>query len=107
MAWYTPGSGCRGARHSSRGRRGERRCELMHDDHDPLEYAKALEETADLGRNDMSEPRGISRRELLKRGAVGAAAVSGVGALAGRASAAASKSGKFTGTLRVISLGVE
>jgi putative spermidine/putrescine transport system substrate-binding protein len=80
----------------------------MSDEHDdPFEYANALEESRDLGRSDFSEPRGITRRELLKRGAVGAAAVSGAGALAGTAAAATSKSGKFTGTLRVITLGVE
>ena len=50
---------------------------------------------------------GISRRELLKRGGVGAAAVAGLGGLTGAAAAATSKSGKFTSTLRVISLGVE
>jgi putative spermidine/putrescine transport system substrate-binding protein len=80
---------------------------------DPFEYAKLLEEGADLGRSDLSdsrsdeETRGLSRRELIKRGAVGAAAVSGVGALAGPAAAETSQSGKFTGTLRVLSLGVE
>ena len=50
---------------------------------------------------------GMSRRELLKRGGVGAAAVAGLGGLAGAAAAATSKSGKFTGTLRVVTLGVE
>src|SRR3989442_8783 len=79
----------------------------MHDEHDPFEYARLLQESEDLGRSDFSEPRGISRRELLKRGAVGAAAVSGAGALAGTAAAQTSKSGKFTGSLRVITLGVE
>jgi putative spermidine/putrescine transport system substrate-binding protein len=52
----------------------------------------------------------LSRRELLKRGAVGAAAVAGLGglgSLAGSAAAATSKTGAFTGTLRVITLGVE
>ena len=52
----------------------------------------------------------MSRRELLKRGGVGAAAVAGMGGLGGlvgSAAAATSKSSKFTGTLRVISLGVE
>ena len=56
---------------------------MSEEQHDPLEYAKLLGECADLGRTDMSEPRpsegtnGLSRRELLKRGPVGAAAVSG------------------------------
>jgi putative spermidine/putrescine transport system substrate-binding protein len=53
------------------------------------------------------DERGMSRRELLKRGGVGAAAVAGLGGLAGPAAAATSKTGKFTGTLRVITLGVE
>ncbi len=56
------------------------------------------------------EQDGVSRRELLKRGAVGAAAVAGLGglgSLAGSAAAATSKTGAFTGTLRVITLGVE
>jgi putative spermidine/putrescine transport system substrate-binding protein len=81
-------------------------------EYDPFEYAKAVEEGADLGHSDLSgpraeEPSGLSRRDLLKRGAIGAAAVSGAGALAGTAAAASGTSGKFTGTLRVLSLGVE
>lgn len=84
----------------------------MSTDYDPSEYARLLEEGADLGRSDLSEPRrtdgaGVSRRELLKRGAVGAAAVAGVGALASPAAAKVSSSGAFTGTLRVLTLGVE
>ena len=84
----------------------------MSTDYDPSEYARLLEEGADLGRSDLSEPRrpdgaGVSRRELLKRGAVGAAAVAGVGALASPAAAKVSRSGAFTGTLRVLTLGVE
>jgi putative spermidine/putrescine transport system substrate-binding protein len=82
-------------------------------EYDPFEYAKLLEEGADLGRSDLSEPRpaedstGLSRGELLKRGAAAAAAVSGMGALAGSAQAAPAQGGKFTGTLRVLTLGVE
>src|SRR5439155_16622004 len=53
------------------------------------------------------DSNGMSRRELLKRGGVGAVAVAGLGGLAGPAAAATSKAGKFTGTLRVITLGVE
>ena len=56
---------------------------------------------------DFDDSRGISRRELLVRGGVGAAAVAGLGGLTGAAAAATSKAGKFTGTLRVITLGVE
>jgi putative spermidine/putrescine transport system substrate-binding protein len=83
-----------------------------YDEYDPFEYVRALEEGADLGHSDLTEPRpaegsaGLSRGELLKRGAAAAAAVSGMGALAGPAAAAPSQ-GKFTGTLRVLSLGVE
>ncbi len=85
----------------------------MSDEYDPFEYAKLLEEGADLGRSDLSElrptedPAGLSRGELLKRGAAAAAAVSGMGALAGSAQAAPTQGGKFTGTLRVLTLGVE
>jgi len=53
------------------------------------------------------DSNGMSRRGLLKRGGVGAAAVAGLGGLAGPAAAATSKDGTFTGTLRVITLGVE
>jgi putative spermidine/putrescine transport system substrate-binding protein len=53
------------------------------------------------------ESNGMTRRDLLVKGGAAAAAVSGVGALAGAAAAAPAKSGKFTGTLRVITLGVE
>ena len=53
------------------------------------------------------EHRGLTRRDLLVRGGVGAAAVGGLGALAGPAAAKPASSGKFTGTLRVLTLGVE
>ena len=79
-------------------------------EYDPFEYAKELAAGEDLGRGDFEErrePSGLTRGELLKRGAVGVAAVSGAGALAGTAAAETSASGKFTGTLRVLSLGVE
>ncbi len=79
-------------------------------EYDPFEYAKELEAGADLGRGDLEErrePSGLTRGELLKRGAVGVAAVTGAGAMAGTAAAETSASGKFTGTLRVLSLGVE
>jgi putative spermidine/putrescine transport system substrate-binding protein len=81
---------------------------------DPFEYADELGYTDELGRGDHSDPtltraetkeeraRRMSRRDLLVRGGVGAAALSGVGALAGRAAAATEAT-----TLRVISLGVE
>ena len=52
--------------------------------------------------------RGLSRRELLKRGAVGGAAVVGAGSLSGSALAAGSRSGKKEAvTIRVLTLGVE
>ena len=81
---------------------------------DPFEYADELGYTDELGRGDHSDPtltraetkderaRRMSRRDLLVKGGVGAAALSGVGALAGRAAAATEAT-----TLRVISLGVE
>ena len=77
--------------------------------YDPFEYAKALAEGEDLGRSDLSEDvgRGLTRRDLLVKGGVGAAAIGGLGALAGPAAAKPAASGKFTGTLRVLSLGVE
>ena len=81
-------------------------------EYDAFEYAKALAEGEALGRSDLHEKvpedgSGLTRRDLLRRSAVGAAAVSGIGALAGPAAAGTSKNGKFTGTLRVLSLGVE
>jgi putative spermidine/putrescine transport system substrate-binding protein len=82
---------------------------------DPFEYAEQLGYTDELTKNDFTEPgvqravpkSELTRRQLLVRGGVGAAALSGIGSLAGRASAATEKAGKFTGTLNVISLGVE
>ena len=59
-------------------------------EYDPFEYAKELEAGADLGRGDFEErrePSGLTRGELLKRGAVGVAAVTGAGAMAGTAAA--------------------
>jgi putative spermidine/putrescine transport system substrate-binding protein len=80
-------------------------------EYDPFEYAELLAQGQELGRHDMSEPRktedaGLTRRDLLVKGGVGAAAVAGLGAMAGSATAAPAQ-GKFTGTLRVLSLGVE
>ncbi|HZR91771.1 MAG TPA: extracellular solute-binding protein [Gaiellaceae bacterium] len=82
-------------------------------EYDPYEYAKALEEGEDLGRSDLDEHWRLTRRDLLVKGGAGAAAIAGSGALAGAAAAAADsdnsvdKNGKFTGTLRVLTLGVE
>jgi putative spermidine/putrescine transport system substrate-binding protein len=89
-------------------------------EYDPYEYAEELAAGQGHGRSDLAEPRrtegergGLSRRELLVRGGAAAAAVGGLGAFAGSAAAARGQSsevdanGKFTGTLRVLSLGVE
>jgi putative spermidine/putrescine transport system substrate-binding protein len=89
------------------------------DDHefDVHEFAEQLGYTDELGRHDMSDPnierattkesRRLSRRELMVKGGVGAAALTGLGGVAGRAAAAVDSSEAFTGTLRVITLGVE
>src|SRR6266404_8537228 len=86
---------------------------------DPQEYADQLGYTDDLGRNDFSDPtlvraetpeergRGLTRRELLVKGGLGAAAIAGAGSLAGPAAAKLAKGSKYTGTLNMISLGVE
>jgi len=86
---------------------------------DPQEYADQLGYTDDLGRHDCSDPkivraetpeergRGLTRRELLVKGGLGAAAIAGAGSLAGPAAAKWSASGAYTGTLNMISLGVE
>jgi putative spermidine/putrescine transport system substrate-binding protein len=82
-------------------------------EYDPFEYAEAVADGEDLGRSDLSEPRrtedgeGLTRRDLLVKGGVSAAAIGSLGALAGTAAAKTSSSGKFTGTLRVLTLGVE
>jgi putative spermidine/putrescine transport system substrate-binding protein len=74
---------------------------------DTNELAKQLSYSAEDLPTAETDSDGISRRELLKRGGVGAAALAGLGGLAGSAAAATSKTEKFTGTLRVITLGVE
>jgi len=75
---------------------------------DPGELAAEIREHQRLtGTEPKDEEGGMTRRSLLVRGGAAAAAVSGVGALAGAAKAAPAKSGKYTGTLRVITLGVE
>lgn len=80
------------------------------EDYDPFELAKELEAGEDLGRSDLDEGWRMNRRDLLAKGAAGAAAVAAGGALAGSAAArddSVDKNGKFTGTLRVLTLGVE
>lgn len=84
---------------------------------DPYEYAEQLGYTDELTGSDFTDPaaeradpragRSLTRRELLARGGAGAAAVAGLGALAGPAAGETESSEKFTGTFRVISLGVE
>ena len=82
---------------------------------DHEEYAKQLAYTDELSRGDLSEPRpvkeekgGLTRRDLLVKTGAGAAAVAGLGALAGPAAAKPARAaGGFSGTLNVISLGVE
>src|SRR5713101_5718475 len=86
---------------------------------DPQEYADQLSYTDELGRGDHSDPnlvraetpeerrRGMTRRELLVKGGLGAAALSTAGAFAGPAAAKLGRKEAFTGTLNVISLGVE
>src|SRR4029453_14148179 len=88
-------------------------------EYDPFEYAQALAEGEDLGHGDLSRASsedsdgGMSRRDLLIRGGVGAPSLGALGALAGPAAARQSSSsevdanGKFTGTLRVLPLGGE
>src|SRR5690242_20621452 len=107
------GSRPSGQSRSSRGRRGER-SSFMPDEfeNDPGELAEQIREHQRLtGTEPVDEgSNGMTRRDLLVKGGVAAAAVAGAGALAGGAAArpsSASKSGKFTGTLNVITLGVE
>ena len=89
--------------------------------YDPQEYADQLGYADELGRGDYSDRsvvraetpeerrRGLTRRDLLVKGGLSAAMISGAGALAGPAAGLArpERQGKFTGTLNVISLGVE
>jgi putative spermidine/putrescine transport system substrate-binding protein len=87
------------------------------DEFDPHEYAEQLGYVDELTKGDHTEKgveRGktpselrMSRRDVLAKGAVGAATVAGLGAVAGSAAAAPAGSEKYSGTLRVITLGVE
>ena len=91
----------------------------MSEDHefDPQEYAEQLGYVDDQTRNDFTEPGAerakspgelrVSRRDLLVKGGVGAAAAAGLGALAGPAAGGSSSAEQYTGTLNMISLGVE
>src|SRR3989304_5410563 len=104
-----PQIGVAGPREQSRAlgrRRGGRRRYMSGEwEYDPYEYAEELAAGQDLGRSDLADSRrtddergGMTRRERLARGGAGAAAVGGLGALAGPAAAATSEvdaSGKF------------
>ena len=91
----------------------------MSEDHefDPQEYAEQLGYVDEQTKNDFTEPGAerakspgelrVSRRDLLVKGGVGAAAVAGLGALAGPAAGGTSSAEQYTGTLNMISLGVE
>jgi putative spermidine/putrescine transport system substrate-binding protein len=83
---------------------------------DPHELAEELGYTDELGMHDMSDmtieraatkSQRMSRRDLMVKGGIGAAALTGLGSVAGRASAATERADAFTGTMRVITLGVE
>ncbi|HEU0246898.1 MAG TPA: extracellular solute-binding protein [Gaiellaceae bacterium] len=86
-------------------------------DYDPYEYADQIGYVDELTRGDFTDPTveraktpselRLSRRELLVKGGAGAAAVAGLGALTGSAAAATSDTDQYTGTLNMISLGVE
>ncbi len=91
----------------------------MSEDHefDPQEYAEQLGYVDEQTRNDFTDPAAeraqspgelrVSRRDLLVKGGIGAAAAAGLGALAGPAAGGTSGAEKYTGTLNMISLGVE
>ena len=84
---------------------------------DVHEFAEQLGYTDELGRHDMSDPnierattkssRGLSRRDLVVKGGLGAAALTGLGGVAGQAPRGSGSKNRYTGTLRVITLGVE
>ena len=91
----------------------------MSEDHefDPTEYAEQLGYVDELTTNDFTDPAAerakspgelrVSRRDLIVKGGIGAAAAAGLGALAGPAAGGTSSAEKYTGTLNMISLGVE
>jgi putative spermidine/putrescine transport system substrate-binding protein len=89
----------------------------MTEEFDPQAYAEQLGYVDELTKGDHTEAGversktaselRMSRRDLIAKGTVGAAAVAGLGAVAGSAAAATAGSEKYTGTLRVITLGVE
>src|SRR5579864_1722248 len=78
---------------------------------DTGELAEQLREHQRLTGTEPGEgTNGMNRRDLLVKGGAAAAAIGAAGALGGSAAAATrhlSRPGKFTGTLNVITLGVE
>src|SRR5262249_36978032 len=98
-----------GQSRSSSGRRGERSSFMPEEFEDTGELLDQIREHQRLTGTEPEEEgsNGMTRRDLLVKGGVAAAGLSTAGALAGRAAAAPAKTGKFTGTLRVITLGVE
>lgn len=78
---------------------------------DAGELASEIREHQRLtGTEPQDEASGLSRRDLLVKGGAAAAALGAAGALGGSAAAATrhvNRAGKFTGTLNVITLGVE
>src|SRR5436189_4446967 len=94
-----------GQSRSSSGRRGERSSFMPEEFEDSGELLDQLREHQRLTGAEPEEEEGadgMTRRDLLVKGGVAAAGLSTVGVLAGRAAAAPAKTGKFTGTLRVI-----
>src|SRR5438128_11527263 len=86
---------------------------------DPMEYADQLGYTDELVKGGYADPngiraqppeerrRGLTRRELLVKGGLGAAAIASGGTLAGQAAARpdkAGRSGAFSGTLITFSV---
>ncbi len=73
-----------------------------------VKQAKHHEQLTGTGEPAADSRRGLSRRDLLVKGGVGAVGLAGLASVgAAAAPAATTKSGKFSGTLRVLSLGVE
>src|SRR5262245_18384873 len=93
-----------GQTQSSSGGRGERSAFMS--DQFEVDTDELVEQIGEHQRLTGTEPKedssDLSRLAVLLRGGAAAAAVSGVGALAGTAAAAPAKMGAFTGTLNVI-----
>src|SRR5690242_18033515 len=77
---------------------------------DADELASEIREHQRLTGTEDEASSGMTRRDLLVKGGAAAAAIGAAGALGGSAAAATrhvDRAGKFTGTLNVITLGVE